>query len=120
MSYDGWIVLQLADDDAHELAELGNYTSNVSGMWAHALTEAMPPGTPPLRLSDTEGWTCAAAAPILARAVEVMERDEAALRAFEPANGWGDYEGALKYLGRVARQCQRFAGVAGASLHWWV
>jgi hypothetical protein len=117
VSYDGWIMLRIAEDDAHELEEIGNYTSNVSPMWTLALTEVMGERT---RLSDTEGWSCERAAPILAKALAVMERDIDALRALEPSNGWGDYEGAAKYLGRVSALCERFSSVPGTYLHWWV
>jgi hypothetical protein len=117
MSYDGWIMLRVSEDDVHELEEIGNYTSNVSPMWTLALTEAVGERT---RLSDTEGWSCERAAPVLARAVAVMGRDWEALRALEPSNGWGDYEGALKYLGRASTLCERFAQVEGTYLHWWV
>jgi len=118
MSYDGWIMLRVSEDDAHELEDVGNYTSNVSPMWTHALTEAMGGTRTPL--SATEGWSCERAAPVLAQALAVMERDADALRALEPSNGWGDYAGALKYLGRVSALCDRFSKVDGAYLHWWV
>lgn len=118
MSHDGWISLPIpGSDDEHTLADLGDYTSNIAPMWAYALSLVCES---PMRLSDTEGWTCEKAAPILAKAVAVMEAEPDRMRQWEPANGWGDYEGALKYLRTVAESAGRFAPLPGACLRWWV
>ena len=34
-----------------------------------------------------------------------MEADPETYRAMNPPNGWGDYEGALAYLRRLAEAC---------------
>lgn len=115
MSYDGWVELRLSEDDAASLEEIGNYTSNVAGMWSHALTDVQEE---PTFLRDTDGMGCAEAAVTFRLAVMVMIRDEEQLRALEPGNGWGDYDGALRYLCRARDVCGRFAGVPTARVRW--
>jgi len=101
VSYDGYISLQVApkpvppadlpkadewkwweEQPSWEigLSELGNYTSNVSGMWTRALTAVAPdldgvdiPEDGLLALRDTQGWTCRRAAPLTALADEGFE-----------------------------------------------
>lgn len=107
---------------------VGNYTSNVSPMWTHALGVPDRPcfnedGSPRMasRLVDGEwerfhlhdhglrvlhGAPCSEAAGVVARAVERMEADPDFYRQWEPENGWGDYEGALAYLRRLRDGCQ--------------
>lgn len=106
MSYDGWIAKPGVDDG--ELADLGNYTSNVSGMWAEALG---------MQLRDTDGMDVATAAPILRAGVDAMKADPDGYRLRYPTNGWGDYDGALRYLERTATACEDFAG-AKLILRW--
>lgn len=133
MSYDGYIVLRVQpegyqpDGDAWELlpsqleetclAEVGNYTSNVSGMWARAL-EATAGDAAPRRardeavsLSATDGWTCERAAPVLIAAAGWMRGHRAELVDLNPENGWGNYDGALDYLERAAALCRQLATV---------
>lgn len=118
MSYAGWIKLPLpGQDKSHVLTELGDYTSNVSPMWRWCLSVVTES---PLQLSDTQDWTCEQAAPVLEKAVAVMEAERPRLEAMNPENGWGDYDGALKYLRNVAEAARSFAGLPGAYLDWWV
>lgn len=73
-----------------------NYTSNVSGMWETALGK-------PLR--EFRDAPCVEAAGVLAAGVQAMERDPEKYRAMNPPNGWGNYEGALECLRRLADAC---------------
>ena len=133
MSYD--IYLEDPDGRAHRLAgdcpddadhecpgrmvDVGNYTYNVAGMFADALSV-----DPALSMSDGisrimgfdgsdgpygvhrfHGAPCVEAAGPLAEGVRRMEADPAHYRAMNPDNGWGSYEGALEYLRRFARLC---------------
>jgi len=118
MSYDGWIELPIpGQDEAHTLAEIGNYTSNVSPMWRWCMSLVTEQ---PMRLSDTDGWTCDRVAPVLAKAVAVMEAERHRLEEMSPANGWGDYDGALRYLRTTAELAEKFASVPGSYIRWWV
>lgn len=122
MSYAGWVVLPSENphDWAVTLDELGNYTSNVSGMWWRALEAVTGDG---MRLQDTQGWTCERAAPVLTLAVVWMGEHADELRRLEPDNGWGDYEGAVEYMRSVAEKCRTYAdvrnGVGPAELRWY-
>lgn len=75
------------------------HTSNVFPMWVKALG-----GT---SLSEFHNAPCSEAAGPLAEAVKRMEADPAAYQAMNPPNGWGDYEGALAYLRRLAEACAK-------------
>lgn len=79
-----------------ELAEVGNYTSNVFPMWCEALGHS---------LADLAEKNAGASLPALQRAVADMEADPARYQAMNPANGWGDYDGALDYLRRLRDAC---------------
>lgn len=149
MSYDGYIYLQVAEKpppppdgvDPYDyweeqppyevlLDEVGNYTSNVSRMWSAALGAVAPEHAPELvpaegsriLLSDTEGWTCAKAAPLLRAAAGWLAEHEEQMLLLNPSNGWGDYAGAVEYLTRAASLAERFATVRSdhgqAYLHW--
>jgi len=76
--------------------DIGNYTSNVAGMWTEALG---------YRLADLNDKTAEDYAEDLKRAVIAMEADPVKYELMEPANGWGDYEGALAYLRRLRNAC---------------
>lgn len=94
MSYDVYLMLDTGAPDPVSVVEIGNYTSNVSAMWREAL------GGRPLR--EYHDAPCSEAAGPLADAVKRMETDPDKYREMEPSNGWGDYEGALGYLRRLA------------------
>lgn len=120
MSYDGWIRIETAEGErgweGHEVAEIGNYTSNVSPMWRWALSLALEKDT---GLGDLDGWSCSDAAPVLSAAAVAMQTNAARMQAMEPANGWGNHNGAQLYLERAAEVCGQFAHVPNAYLHWW-
>lgn len=111
-------------------ARCGNYTSNVSGIWAKCLTAVksgyedwcgddrralmatrpdiaweVDPET--LRLADLRGKRMGDISTVLHRAVDwgVEHIDE--LREMNPENGWGDAEGAITYLWDIARFCDQ-------------
>ncbi|MFD6149445.1 hypothetical protein [Streptomyces sp. NPDC060243] len=77
-------------------ADVGNYTSNVSGMWAEAL------GYP---LANLDGRRAREHAAALQLAVDDMEYRKAHYQAMSPSNGWGGYDGALHYLRKLAQAC---------------
>lgn len=106
MSYD--IHLEINVDTGGEPftgvpTDVGNYTANVSGMWGTALG---------YRLADLDGRTARDAADDLVRAVAAMEDQPATYQAMNPANGWGDYDGALDYLRRLRDACHAYPNAA--------
>lgn len=113
MSYDGWLQIDTGGAESATVAEIGNYTSNVSPMWRHALKMAGED----IRLSDTEGRTAGDVLPLLKGAHAAMELHPEDYVDMEPENGWGDYVGALQYLRNLVRLCEEHPK---AYLHWWV
>ncbi|WP_406227412.1 hypothetical protein [Streptomyces anthocyanicus] len=100
MSYDVALYLQVDTGGPEPIdycaADIGNYTSNVSRMWDEALGH---------RLADLHGQNAGDSADVLKQAVADMEARPDHYRAMNPANGWGDYEGALDYLRRLMIAC---------------
>lgn len=83
---------------------VGNYTHNCQPMWTLALSET---GSD-LRLCEFDGMSAAEAVQHLALAVAYMEapNNRAQFIALNPANGWGDYEGAYRYLREFYEACK--------------
>lgn len=78
------------------VTEVGNYTSNVSPMWAEALGH---------RLRDLHGRRAGDVLDALRVAVTAMETNPDEYRALNPENGWGSYDGALSYLRDLRDAC---------------
>ena len=104
MSYDVWIVREL-DGVEHMVAECGNYTSNVSPMWTLALGTCNSLGTTIDLHPVTDDLL-----PHLQRAITAMTDDPSPFVDLNPENGWGDYDGALRYLQRIAHDCRLHPG----------
>lgn len=100
MSYDIalYVTVDTGGPEPHEFcpADIGNYTANVSGMWAEALG---------YRLAELKDETAGDYVDDLIRAVADMEANPVKCEAMNPANGWGDYDGALDYLRRLRDAC---------------
>lgn len=79
-----------------EVADIGNYTSNVAAMWREALGH---------QLCDLDGRRAGDALNVVGMAVEAMEASPSEYEALSPSNGWGSYEGALAYLRRLRDAC---------------
>lgn len=115
-------------------ARCGNYTSNVSGMWAKCLNAAAHGNdywlswrgdddrrmreryesqrdrevdTTRLRLRDLEGKRMGDLAPLLRAAVDWGIEHIEELRDDNPENGWGNAEGAVTYLWDIQRFCEQ-------------
>ncbi|HEY9367540.1 hypothetical protein [Streptomyces sp.] len=96
MSY--WTYLEIdTGTQAVDVVEIGNYTANVGVMWCDALGGKL--------LREFDGAPCSEAAGPLAEGVKRMEANPDHFRAMNPPNGWGDYEGALRYLRDIAEAC---------------
>lgn len=96
MSYDIYLEVDTGAEDLTPVVEIGNYTSNVSPMWAQALG---------CRLYELDGMGAADALPKLEAGVAAMRADPDGYLDLNPANGWGRYEGALEYLDRLRAAC---------------
>jgi hypothetical protein len=107
----------------------GNYTSNVSPIWARCLTgsdhparwwvtghrmkmvderwvRAHPSDKDRICLADLDGKDCEYLAPALAAAVKWGIEHLAELQELNPDNGWGNAEGAITYLWDIQRLCE--------------
>lgn len=96
MSYDLYLQIDTGSTEPATIRDIGNYTANVSGMWAEAL------GYP---LADLHGRTAADAITDLRLAVARMAGEPDKFRAMEPPNGWGNYKGARDYLTDLLEGC---------------
>ena len=103
MSYD--VTFRIPGTVADPVEPWRNYTSNVSRMWSDAigidysLADLIRDNPRPSDLL-----------PYLERGVEAMKADPEKYRAWNPENGWGDYEGALAYLEWMAQGCRDYPG----------
>jgi hypothetical protein len=77
-----------------------NITHNVASMWQRAgCFEA---------LYKSAGKAAADILPALERAEGEMRREPGAYRALDPSNGWGGYDSALEWLGKLIAACRRY------------
>lgn len=100
MSYDVWLQVDTGGPEPARVGESQNYTSNVSDMWRKALGRD---------LSDLDGMTAQDAIADLERAVSHMRHPDnaAEYHSMNPRNGWGNHEGATKYLEWLLAECRR-------------
>lgn len=81
-----------------EVADIGNYTSNVSQMYVKAIGKA---------LSEFDGLMAKDAIHMLKEGVAEMRDNPDEFKKLNPINGWGDYEGALDYLRNFLQECEK-------------
>ena len=108
------------EDDCARCAtyvDVGNITYNIAPMWADALGHVAADDTDPnpfgawmrgkreIGIGVFEGAPCVEAAGPLADAVQRMRDNPEHYKAMNPPNGWGNYEGALEFLDRLAQMC---------------
>jgi hypothetical protein len=79
-------------------AEIGKYTYNVNPMYQKAMG---------ISLSDLNNMSTKQAIPILLKGVEEMINNKKEYIKLNPVNGWGNYDGALKYLESILKGCQK-------------
>lgn len=91
---------------------IGNYTSNVSPIWARCICAVSGWAT---RLADIKGKSSGDVVAMLEGAVNwgVAHIDE--LREMNPTNGWGNAEGAVTYLWDIQRLCEQNDGIVRIS-----
>ena len=100
MSYDISIMIDTGTGTLHEIEEVGNYTSNLAGMWCDALGHS---------LGDLHDAPCVEAAPVLASALAKMRdpNNRERYKAMEPSNGWGNVDSAIEYVQNAYAACLR-------------
>ena len=115
MSYDTHVAI----DTGHGLVrieDVGNYTSNVGPMFYVVLPGPYEGGgrydgegdsEPRGGLPGLSGLTCQQAAEILREATKQMADRRRELMVLNPENGWGCYDGALRYLRDCLEVCER-------------
>lgn len=116
MSYDFSLMPYAESHDCDELrykdqycwrcaaqVDLNNITSNVSPMFAMALSATGIPNTGITWLNGKRGQE---AGPYLARMAAHMEAHPEVYRPMNPPNRWGSYEGALETVQRLASACR--------------
>lgn len=105
MSYDCDIYADLGGSTLSHVEEIGNMTWNVGGMFQAAFKACGRD----IRLGKLSGESCGALTPFLKAAyawLVALENVEA-MKALEPSNGWGSYDGAVRYLRRIIEACER-------------
>lgn len=96
MSYDVYMEIDTGLRMA-TVEEVGNYTSNVGSMWRKAIEGG---------LRSLDSLTGEEALPILQAGIEYMNAHWAEMIAMNPKSGWGDAEGALRYLEKIRNACR--------------
>lgn len=104
MSYDIYVQIDTGGAEPATVADVGNMTGNVAGIWDAAVRAAGFPG----RFREIHGYKCGDVVEILERAVAWAcdPTNEAKLSAMEPANGWGSLDGAREYLQKTLTACK--------------
>lgn len=120
MSYDTSLSLPQCEHCGHQATfiDLGNITSNVGTMYYLALPGPYPGGGRYDGTGDPEwgrgglpglsGLTAETALPHLRQGIVAMESEPETYKALAPANGWGDYAGALIYLHKIRAACIQY------------
>ncbi|WP_240416463.1 hypothetical protein [Paenibacillus periandrae] len=81
-----------------EVADIGNYTYNVSKMYVEAMGQS---------LSAFNGVNAGESTLLLRQCVEEMISNPEKYKAMNPPNGWGNYEGALAYVQKLLHECEK-------------
>lgn len=102
MSYDIWLEIDTRNGNVAEVDTCLNYTSNVSPMWREALT-----GTGFEFLGAMHGRRASECAPALRQAVANMKAAPEVYEAMNPANRWGNADGAREFLEKLADLCEK-------------
>lgn len=99
MSFNVYLEIDTGGDEPATIANLGDCTGNLAAVFTTALD-----GTD---IYDLHGHTAGEAAPRLRAAVTRMLADPAKFEAMNPPNGWGDADGACRFLANAAAMCAR-------------
>lgn len=80
-----------------EVADIGNYTSNVASMYKKAMGKTM---------SDFHGMVAGDIISEILKGFDRMTTSSIEYVLLEPENGWGNYYGAVEYLHKLVRACK--------------
>jgi len=97
MSWDVSMVIDTGGEEPATVADCGNYTYNVADMYYLA----MPSGG----LCGLDGLSGEAALPVINGGLKYMTENANELRKLNPKNGWGSYDGAVKFLTGIRDAC---------------
>lgn len=86
-----------------------NVTYNLTPMFREA-------GLFPSTHQDLQGAPCAEVAGVADAAIRRMEADPERFKALNPPNGWGDYDGALRFLRNLRDLCASWSHIPNARL----
>lgn len=90
--------VNLKDKNNKTTADVGNYTYNVSPMYEKAMG---------MTLSDFNNMATKQAIQILEKGISEMIENKHLYIELNPDNGWGNYEGALKFLQDILKACKK-------------
>lgn len=97
MSYDVYTIIEL-DGEKILCQEAGNMTWNVNSMYYACLKDM------DVELESMSDWNNKPSNEILPHIegiIRIMESDPNRFKAMNPENGWGNYEGALKWMKEI-------------------
>lgn len=80
-----------------EVADIGDYTYNVSKMYKKAMGKTM---------SDFHGKRAKDILDIITKGYQCMVSNEEEYKHLNPVNGWGNYHGAVDYLDKLIKSCE--------------
>lgn len=100
MSYDVWLEIDYGNGNKTEVGDM-NYTSNVSRMWRKALSGSDFDG-----LAAMDGQRATDCVVALRQAASNMAAFPEAYEAMNPANKWGNANGAREFLTSLAALCE--------------
>jgi hypothetical protein len=103
VSHDVWMEIDTGGPAPAFVADIGNYTRNVSPMWRKAMSHA---AGREMWIDDTEGMTGEEALPLFTAALGHMILHPSEYEPMNPPNGWGDYEGAKRFVKKCATACE--------------
>lgn len=96
MSYDFYLEVDSGGPEPATVADVGNMTSNVSGIWHEAM------GIPMADLDGKEAW---AIVDYFERGVRALRYEPEKFQHLEPKNGWGSAESAKDMLWALVVAC---------------
>jgi hypothetical protein len=101
VSYDIHLEIDAGGPEPAQVGRDLNYTRNVSPMWRKALQGATIP-----TVADMHGRLASECLPALDHAIAAMLDDPPTYDAMNPPNGWGNADGARKFLEEIAGECR--------------
>ena len=98
MGWDVYLEADLGSGGAVQVGDLdAHYTYNVSPMFSAVI------GT---GLNELDGIRASEMAEKCVAILDAFNRDPAKFKAMNPSNGWGDFEGARKFIQTILNACR--------------